>query len=455
MFKKLLLSFVLCVSAVSFLTAQPPARDNIRMFLDFARFRYDENNTYLEIYYLLYDMSRDSLSSSKEVWLEFSLFDENKDSVLAKSNLKVTLEDGNSNNNGARVQGSLIKTVLPSGKYKIKMVRLGDGGLQKTDSLSHIFSAPEFKTDRIAVSDIELCSNIVTGSTNERGLFYKNTMEVFPNPMCMYNEETPTLHYYVELYNVKSSNPRDKLMIEVVVADTEGKIRGQKSYTQRRNYESLVETGSFNVADYPTGLYTIVFAAVDSTEDYSVYTRSNFYVMNISELSADQEDMMVSYSRSEFISMSEEVIAQRIAQSLYIATLDERKIFQNLDNLEGKRMFLFKFWYARESSVNEGLKDEYYSRVEHADEHFGFANRKGWQSDRGRVYIVYGEPSQTDRYPSNPDADPYIVWKYHELEGGASFLFVDESGFGDYKLVSSTMRGEIYDARWDRYLLFE
>jgi GWxTD domain-containing protein len=153
--------------------------------------------------------------------------------------------------------------------------------------------------------------------------------------------------------------------------------------------------------------------------------------------------------------MSEEVIDQRIAQSLYIATLDERKIFQNLDNLEGKRMFLFKFWYARESSVNEGLKDEYYSRVEHADEHFGFANRKGWQSDRGRVYIVYGEPSQTDRYPSNPDADPYIVWKYHELEGGASFLFVDESGFGDYKLVSSTMRGEIYDARWDRYLLFE
>lgn len=455
MFKKLFLPFVLCVSAVSFLAAQTPATDNIRMFLDFARFRYDENNTYLEIYYLLYDLSKDSLRSPKEVWLEFSLFDVNKDTLLAKSNLKVKLGGENSKGSGSIVQGSLIKTVLPSGKYKINMVRLGNGGVQKIDSLNHIFSTPIFKTDRIAVSDVELCSNIITASTNERGLFYKNTMEVFPNPMRMYNMETPTLHYYVELYNVKSSNPKDELKIEIVVADREGKIKGHKSYTKPRNYESPVEIGSFNVADYPNGLYTLVFAVVDSIEDYSVYTRSNFYVMNFHELAAGQEDMMAAYYQSEFISMPEEELDQKIAQVLYIATPEERNISQNMNNLDGKRLFLFKFWYSREGSVNEGLKDEYYSRVKYADENFGFSNRKGWQSDRGRVYIMYGEPSQIDRHPSNPSTDPFIVWKYHELEGGVRFLFVDESGFGDYKLVSSTKRGEIQDARWDRYLLSE
>lgn len=455
MFTKLLLAFFLSVFAVSFLAAQAPASNNIRMFLDFSRFRYDENNTYLEIYYLLYDTGKDSLNSPGEVQLEFSLFDENKDSLLAKSNLKVKLEDRNSSLNGDRVQGSLIKTVLPTGKYKIKMVRLGERGIQKIDSLSHIFSTPAFKSDRVAVSDVELCSNIITGSTRERGLFYKNTMEVFPNPMRMYSKETPTLHYYVELYNLKSANPQDELKIEVVIADTEGKIKAQKGYTKPRNYESLVEIGSFDVTDYPNGLYTMVFAVVDPVGDYSVYTRSNFYVMNLSELTAEQGDMIADYSQSEFITMSEEVINQKIAQALYIATPEEREISRNLDNLEGKRLFLFKFWHARENPGNQGLKDEYYSRVEFADKNFAFANRKGWQSDRGRVYIVYGEPSQIDRYPSNPGTDPFIVWKYHELEGGVRFLFVDETGFGDYKLVSSTMRGEIYDTRWDRYLLFE
>jgi hypothetical protein len=96
---------------------------------------------------------------------------------------------------------------------------------------------------------------------------------------------------------------------------------------------------------------------------------------------------------------------------------------------------------------------EYYQRVAYANEHFAFANREGWQSDRGRVYIKYGEPDYILREPSTREYRPYQIWFYDDVEGGVRFLFMDESGFGDYKMVSSTMRGEIYDANYDELLI--
>ena len=451
----ILLLLTLFFFSTSALFSQTAPSKNIRMFLDFARFRYDEHNTYLEIYYLLYDLDRDSLNRPGDVRLEFSLKDQNKDSLLAKSSLKVSSVNGSTSEEGfSRVRGSLIKTVLPTGKYKIKMVRVNDDGSRKLDSLSHIFSTPSFKTDKIALSDLELCSNIVTGSNNDKGLFYKNTMEVFPNPMRMYNKETPELFYYIELYNLKSENPQDEIKIEVAIADTEGKVKEQKSYTQKRRFESLVEFGSFDVSALANGLYTLIFAINDVTANYSVYTRSNFYVMNFSELTSGQENMIAAFASSEFINMPEAEVDEKIAQALYIATREEKDIAKTLDNVEGKRLFIFRFWFKRERAGMEGLKDEYYSRVDHANELYAFSNFKGWQSDRGRVYVVYGEPSDIARHPQNPDERPYEIWMYHELEGGVRFLFMDFSGFGDYKLVNSNMRGEIRDPGWDNLLIF-
>lgn len=453
--KKLILLLILLLVSTSPLFSQASSSKNIRMFLDFSRFRYDEHNTYLEIYYLLHNTGNPEVNQSNEILLEFSLSDENKDSLLASSILKVSLENGVTNGNSLEgVKGSLIKTVLPSGKYQIKMVRLSQDGSQRLDSLNQVFVSPTFKMDKIALSDLELCSNIVTGSKNEKGLFYKNTMEVFPNPMRIYNQENSELFYYIELYNIRSENPQNEVKIEVAIADTEGKIKEQKNYTRNRAYESLVEFGSFDVGALGNGLYTLVFAATDPVANYSTYTRSNFYVVNASAITADQESMIEAFSKSEYMFMSETEADEKINQALYIATPEEKHIAKTLTDAESKRMFLFKFWFSRESPVMEGLKDEYYTRVDYTNEQYAFANRKGWQSDRGRVYIVYGQPSDVDRQPNNPDGRPYEIWTYHELEGGVKFLFVDETGFGDYKLVSSTMRGEIYDPGWDQLMLF-
>ena len=98
---------------------------------------------------------------------------------------------------------------------------------------------------------------------------------------------------------------------------------------------------------------------------------------------------------------------------------------------------------------------EHYSRVAYANLFFQPENKKveGWQTDRGRVYILYGEPDQYERRPVGASENPYEIWYYNDLQGGVEFDFVDMTGFGDYKLVNSTMRDELSDPNWRNYIL--
>lgn len=435
---------------ILFITSLASAGDDVTMSMDYARFRYDENNTYLEIYYLINYAGKDSLADSKHLWLEFVLTNVEKDSVVASTSQEVTLQSAGSMNNGS-ARGSVIKVVLPVGQYSLKMIRFDESKSQKPDSIQYEFKAPHFREDKIAVSDIELSSRIITRSSNIEGVFYKNTMEVFPNPTRIYGRDNPMLFYYVELYNLQNNQIPGNLKIQTVISDNDGQIRAEKSYERKRGHESTVEFGQFNITKLESGLYTLIFAVVDSASDYSVYTRSNFYINNpdVVMLSGDQGE---GFSESEFSNLPEDELEEKFKSVIYIASKNEMDVYKKLDTPDSKRKFLYEFW--RENQ-RRGLKDKYYERVETANELYSYRNRQGWQTDRGRVYVVYGEPDRILKKPHNPDDVPYEIWFYYDLEGGVKFLFGDETGFGEYLLVSSTKRGEIHDPKFDQILTRE
>jgi hypothetical protein len=78
--------------------------------------------------------------------------------------------------------------------------------------------------------------------------------------------------------------------------------------------------------------------------------------------------------------------------------------------------------------------------------------RNGWHTDRGRIYILYGEPDEVERFPNSDNVKPYEIWHYHQIESGVMFIFVDRTGSEDYTLVHSTKRGEVQDSNWEQYL---
>jgi GWxTD domain-containing protein len=124
-----------------------------------------------------------------------------------------------------------------------------------------------------------------------------------------------------------------------------------------------------------------------------------------------------------------------IMQLKYIAADDE---YRHLVRTHGqKREELFRdFWKQRDPTpstpTNEKM-DEYYRRVHYANEHFtGY--RGGWESDMGQVYVIFGPPNDIERHPFDLSQKPYEIWYYYDIN--RKFIFQDQEGFGDYRLIS-------------------
>jgi len=125
-----------------------------------------------------------------------------------------------------------------------------------------------------------------------------------------------------------------------------------------------------------------------------------------------------------------------IEQIQYIANPGEIDIINEAETSEEKRRRFLEFWKKRDPNPNTARNEameEYYSKVEYANKHFRHYI-EGWRTDMGMVYIIFGAPNNVDRHPFDIDSKPYEVWSYYDLNH--QFVFVDETGFGDYRLLT-------------------
>jgi GWxTD domain-containing protein len=436
------------------------------MFLDFARFRYDESNTYLEIYYMIAPSA--AITTEEDVYLKILIIGR-EDSLLASQNLTGTfLPEGAATN----VKMGLVKTILPDGLYNLHLLRYADGSRSEVvDSLTLSLSTGSFLQDRITISDLEICANIIPHSQKQDNTYYKNTMEVIPNPSHMFGKEFPRLYYYIELYNVNKENPDEEIAIQIVIVDNEGQVRDKKDYTRSRQYESLVEKGAFNVSKLETGLYAMIFYISDEVSNYSVYRKTNFHVNNPDVvLVKEAGDEQAKFIDSRYYTMTEELVDESFAEAQYLATKEEINIYNSLSDLESKKRYMFRFWQEREKD-QPGIENDYYLRVNYANDNFKYSGKNGWQTDRGRVYLMYGEPDEigkidlaslgagitsiTSTKGLSEDASQvnHWVWTYHNLDGVSQFFFLDKNNVGNYNLVHSTYKNEIQDPNWFLFYL--
>ena len=125
-----------------------------------------------------------------------------------------------------------------------------------------------------------------------------------------------------------------------------------------------------------------------------------------------------------------------IAQLRYIAKDRDLSAIRSAATQEERIERFQAFWDKRDPTPgtrrNERM-EEYYFRVSSANERYGRFNFRGWDTDRGEVFIRFGEPDFVETHTFNYAADPYEVWFYNRI--GRRFIFVDEKGFGDYELL--------------------
>ncbi|MFH1194526.1 MAG: GWxTD domain-containing protein [bacterium] len=424
---------------------------------DYANFFIDDTTSRLEIYYSFSKAGMKAIDNNdKKIVsgiLGFSIKDKATNNTYLDKSWNFSSVVDNSTEADAQNLTGLLSFYLSVGKYKCKLIGRDANDSSVHDSLSFDLEIVKRASNVFSISDIELATKILQNSSDKESMFYKNTLEVTPNPSLIFGQGLPVAYYYAEFYNIDKDIKSEKLKVEHILYDANRTEKYRKVKYTARNNSSIVEVGQINISRYPSGLYTLVLAVSDSLKNFVATSAKNIYLYNpsvpvVNKGNTASSDLLT----SEVASMSLEELNTEFSQCKYIASEAEKDKWDKLTDVEAKRKFYFDFWLLRDSdqlTPNNEDKEEYFSRVQYASTNFSNSMiKEGWRTDRGRVYLSFGPPSEISRYPYESETVPYEIWSYHEIEGGVEFVFADFNGFNDLRLIHSSKRGELSDQNW-------
>ncbi len=428
---------------------------------DYTVFRNNDSTSLIEIYLafyhsnLIFKKSVDKYQAN--VLINLELVDKEKDVVYLNNfyKLPIYILDSAQFKLKQKEITQLPALPLKPGDYKMIVIAKDAADTTRTDKFDFDIAVPLYSFDKINLSGIQLSTSIKT-SDGKEGMFEKFGYEVIPNPNQFFGNNLNHLYYYFEIYGLKFygnnvylkksiSNVNDSIISYVI-----DKIQGA--------HNIMVETGNFTLDTLESGTYYIKVSILDEKSNELTKAEKKFYVYNtIKNVVDNNAKENVDFLKSEYATMTESQLDDEFEKAVYIRTDEETKNYKSLNNLDAKRKFMYQFWTKRDNTpytqVNE-YKINYFKRIERANKMFKEPFLEGWRTDRGRIYMLYGEPNDVEKFEYEADIRSYQIWHYETIEGGTICVFAESkyTGSGIYELVHSTIRGELRNDDWKEQL---
>lgn len=437
-------------------TSDPMAeKQPVQFYVDYATFQAAENKLLLEVYLMiprtqLTFLKQDSLNRNvARGFVQVALAQHDSVKYLDRWTISDAVDSLSQIKSAQNIPDMSAIEAKP-GDYTL-LVQVIDLNADERGTYRQPISLHPFNQQNLSVSEIELASIVNPTQDNNETVFTKYNRDIVPNASLTFGLSTPIMYSYSEFYNLDYPSEVDSYKVEYKVMDLNGSpVKELDPVMRKKVGDSCVDIGGLNVVGLKSGSYFYRIKVTDLATG-NVATRSKkFYVYKPGE----KIQAVPQFADLGYDSMTEEEIND-VFDMLYPITTDkDQKTFKNA-SLQGKQNFLTEFWKHHdatpETSVNE-FRQMYMQRLSYVNEHFGNSQRPGYKSDRGRIWLTYGEPSEIQRNPVNLGGKPNQTWFYNSLEGGVYFIFVDRNGFGTYDLVHSTARNEINDPNWQRFI---
>lgn len=165
-----------------------------------------------------------------------------------------------------------------------------------------------------------------------------------------------------------------------------------------------------------TGDYVLAVELVDITSGASVVGTKEFTLGDRRTKVQDQTPYRLDVGELE---------RKYYREVSFVATPRELAYYNALPD-SGKEAWLAAFWSRRSLT-------EFARRMELAKTRYATGRTAGTRTDRGRVYIKYGEPDAVEQKTIEMEMKPREYWYYYQQ--GLAFVFVDLRGDGDFRLV--------------------
>jgi GWxTD domain-containing protein len=358
-----------------------------------------------------------------EIDLSISLKDSTGKSLKSKSYPKKIFEK------------EQLETIGFSGKYQVffdsfevregtysVFVSLYDKNSATTYSKSRTTNALNFSRFEFAISGLMFLSDV-----EELNGKYKITPFLSDN---LGNLDKAFIFF--ETY--QKTKKYDSIDIVYLIRDFKGKEifrSSRKRYSIKDNAQLFV---SFSKpANLGQGTYNIRVVALKPGASYDSLFKDN-EILSIAERGFEFSPSIMNLVLSN--------LDKSIRQLKYVAYQSDIDYINEAKTYEEKLNRFLEFWKKLDptpsTEFNEAF-EEYYQRIYYANTAFK-SYMEGWQTDRGMVYVVLGPPATIQTQTDFAYNRSYEIWNY----SNRTFIFVDYSGFGDYRLYSPPSFSEKY-----------
>lgn len=354
--------------------------------------------------------------------------------------------------------------LLPNGKYNFE-ISISD---KYSDNPSYITEEEieiDFPNDKVSVSGIQLVESYKK-STNT-SIITKSGFDLVPYVSDFYPEKIEKITYYAEIYNTeKILGKNESFLVTTYIEafETSKKISNLIKNKREQSKTVNVVFGEFNLLQLPSGNYNLVIEVINK-ENKLVAANKIFFQRSNPLIQFDIKDIAALSVEETFAGKINDLneITDNVKSLTPIASELERNfIYQRVKNADIKllQQFFFNFWLQRNNTDPESAWLAYNEKVIMVNNKFGTRVKKGYETDRGRVYLEYGAPNEiVDRsFEASKGLNdegwgsvPYQIWHYYKLnnQSNKKFVFYNPNlASNDYELIHSDALGEVNDPNW-------
>lgn len=317
--------------------------------------------------------------------------------------------------------------------------------------------------DKVTISDIELLDSYAKASA--LGPFSKSGYDLVPRSSNYFPEQVRYLKFYAEIYNADQKADNETFLVQYYIQnqDKQKIIDSHGKFYKEKSQAVVVVLGEIPIENLSSGNYNLVIEAKNKKNE--LLATSKYFFQRNNTLLRDYNDSLMrnmpvfgtfATQYTDKDTLKEYLSALRpICISAESEFLDHQLALSDIVLMQ---KFLYHFWDRRNPEDPYQAWLDYKKQVEAVNNTFGCHAFKGYESDRGRVYLQYGAPNIRSTVPSDPNLYPYEIWHYYTLtdrskrakqQSNRKFVFYNRDLVScDYKLIQSTALGEVNNNQW-------
>jgi len=350
---------------------------------------------------------------------------------------------------------------LPNGDY-VLFLTITDKNKREEPYLGNQKINLNYSDTAIIISDIELLESCL--KTTTPNILSKSGYDLLPYNASFFPRKVKDLQFYAEIYNSPIVLNNERYIVKYFIEQYKIKRTvGDFSKFVKMNPENVnVVMADIPIDSLPSGNYNLVIEVRNKENILKArkdlfFQRSNPNVLPVIKVSDYQgidiaNTFVANYKSKD--TLAEMINCLRPISTQFELLFAENDIQLN-NNLQLMQQYFYDFWLKRNQKNPNTEWLTYRAQVIKVNEIYGNSFRKGYDTDRGRVYLQYGPPNIIIRGDDDPNAYPYEIWQYYTIkeQSNKKFLFYEpDVGNNEYVLLHSDYKGETYNPDWDMIL---